>query len=151
MEQRIIQYQEEARIAKDALQRSEEAADLLAEKSMIAEQESMLLQQKATEAENEVQRIKLSVIKTEEEKLLMENKAREAEHIVQQLVEEAERRKHEAQELQQEVVTAREAERAAKGKLIEFLNSSIVPQAGQLCMNENSLETTNVLRLRGEN
>ena len=47
----------------------------------------MLLQQKATEAENEVQRIKLSVIKTEEEKLLIENKAREAEHIVQQLVE----------------------------------------------------------------
>ena len=87
LEQRIIQYQEEARIAKDALQRSEEAADLLAEKSMIAEQESMLLQQKATEAENEVQRIKLSVIKTEEEKLLIENKAREAEHIVQQLVE----------------------------------------------------------------
>ena len=31
-------FQEEARIAKDALQRSEEAADLLAEKSMIAEQ-----------------------------------------------------------------------------------------------------------------
>jgi len=131
LEQRIIQYQEEARIAKDALQRSEEAADLLAEKSMIAEQESMLLQQKATEAENEVQRIKLSVIKTEEEKLLIENKAREAEHIVQQLVEEAERRKHEAQELQQEVVSAREAERAAKGKLMEFLTTAIQPGQAQ--------------------
>ena len=63
LEQRILQYQEEARMAKEALQRSEESADLLAEKSLIAEQEAQLLQQKAQEAENEVQRIKLSVIK----------------------------------------------------------------------------------------
>ena len=48
-------HQEEVRIAKDSLQRTEEAADLMAEKSMIAEQEAMLLQQKATEAENELQ------------------------------------------------------------------------------------------------
>ena len=34
----------------------------------------MLLQQKASEAESEVQRIKLSVIKTEEERHLMERK-----------------------------------------------------------------------------
>jgi merlin protein len=47
--------QEEVRIAKESLQRTEEAADLMAEKSMIAEQEAMLLQQKATEAENELQ------------------------------------------------------------------------------------------------
>lgn len=44
LEQRLIQYQEEVRVAKEALQRSEESADLLAEKSMIAEQEAMLLQ-----------------------------------------------------------------------------------------------------------
>lgn len=107
LEQRLIQYQEEVRIAKEALQRSEEAADLLAEKSMIAEQEAMLLQQKATEAENELQRIKLSVIKTEEEKLLMENKAREAEHMVSRLVEESELRRREANELKREVDNAR--------------------------------------------
>ena len=35
------------RLAKEALQRSEESAELLAEKSMVAEQEAMLLQQKA--------------------------------------------------------------------------------------------------------
>ena len=140
LEQRIIQYQEEARMAKEALQRSEESADLLAEKSLIAEQEAQLLQQKAQEAENEVQRIKLSVIKvgrvsdqlilsfilinsfdevdlvifliyfhlqSEEEKMVIENKAREAERIVSQLVDEAERRKEEARELQREVATAR--------------------------------------------
>ncbi len=37
----------QVRMAKDALQRSEESAELLAEKSMVAEQEAMLLQQKA--------------------------------------------------------------------------------------------------------
>merc|ERR1712223_2112446 len=68
LEQRIIQYQEDLRIAKESLQQSEESADLLAEKSALAEQEAMLLQQKASEAENEVQRIKLTVIKTEKEK-----------------------------------------------------------------------------------
>ena len=41
LETRVF-VQEEARIAKDALQRSEEAADLLAEKSMIAEQVRIL-------------------------------------------------------------------------------------------------------------
>ena len=71
LEQRIIQYQEEARMAKEALQRSEESADLLAEKSLIAEQEAQLLQQKAQEAENEVQRIKLSVIKVITFKIFM--------------------------------------------------------------------------------
>ena len=74
---------------------------------MIAEQEAMLLQQKATEAENELQRIKLSVIKTEEEKLVMENKAREAESMVTRLVEESESRRQEANCLKKEVEIAR--------------------------------------------
>ena len=94
-------------MAKEALQRSEESADLLHEKSLIAEQEAMLLQQKATEADNELQRIKLSVIKSEEEKLLMENKAREAEHMVSRLVEESELRRQEADQLKKEVENAR--------------------------------------------
>ena len=58
-------------MAKEALQRSEESADLLAEKSLIAEQEAQLLQQKAQEAENEVQRIKLSVIKVSIHNLIL--------------------------------------------------------------------------------
>jgi hypothetical protein len=51
--------------------------------------------------------IKLSVIKSEEEKLLIENKAREAEHMVTRLVEEAERRREEADVLKKEVESAR--------------------------------------------
>lgn len=74
---------------------------------MIAEQEARLLQQKATEADNELQRIKLSVIKSEEEKLLIENKAREAEHMVSRLVEESVMRRQEADDLKKEVEQAR--------------------------------------------
>jgi len=43
--------------------RSEEAADLLAEKVRIAEEESRLLMRKASEAEMEKQRIQLAAIK----------------------------------------------------------------------------------------
>ena len=46
-------------------------------------------------------------LQSEEEKMVIENKAREAERIVSQLVDEAERRKEEARELQREVATAR--------------------------------------------
>ena len=110
LEQRLIQYQEEVRTSKDALLRMEQSADLLAEKSMFAEQESLLLQQKAAEAENELQRIKLTVIKTEEEKLVMEQKAQEAEQMVTRLVEESEMRRQEADHLKKEVTQARDAE-----------------------------------------
>jgi len=125
LEQRLAQYQEEVRLARDALQRSEESAELLAEKSMVAEQEAMLLQQKASEAETEVQRIKLSVIKTEEERLHMEKRVGETELIVHRMVEEAERRQQEAERLRLEVSQAREAEKDAKNKLIDFLNISV--------------------------
>lgn len=107
LEQRLIQYQEELRIANESLQQSNESADLLAEKSMLAEQEAMLLQQKASEAENEVQRIKLTVIQTEEEKKAIEDKARETEQLVKRYYEEAERRRNEADELKREVVHAK--------------------------------------------
>ena len=46
-------------------------------------------------------------LQSEEEKMVIENKAREAERIVSQLVDEAERRKEEARELQREVASAR--------------------------------------------
>ena len=92
---------------------------------MVAEQEAMLLQQKASEAETEVQRIKLSVIKTEEERLHMEKRVGETELIVHRMVEEAERRQQEAERLRLEVAQAREAEKEAKTKLIDFLNISV--------------------------
>jgi len=125
LEYRVGQYQEEVRLAKEALQRSEESAELLAEKAMVAEQEAVLLQQKASEAESEVQRVKLAVIKTEEERQAMERKAWDTELMVHRMVEEAERRQQEAERLRTEVKQARESEKEAKNKLIEFLNISV--------------------------
>ncbi|KAL4704375.1 hypothetical protein ACJJTC_017609 [Scirpophaga incertulas] len=49
--------------------RSEETAELLAEKGRVAEEEASLLAQKAADAERENARLRLSAIKTEEEKV----------------------------------------------------------------------------------
>ena len=84
----------------------------------------MLLQQKAAEAENEVQRIKLSVMESEEEKMMMKAKVHESEQMVQRLMEDAERRKQESDDLKKEVHSAREEERRAKEKLIEYISTS---------------------------
>merc|ERR1712051_812506 len=84
----------------------------------------MLLQQKASEAENEVQRIKLTVIKSEEEKIQIENKAIVAEQLVDKLVDEANRRRQEAEDLKKEVLSARDNEQRAKQKLMEYISTS---------------------------
>lgn len=123
LEQRLLHYQEEARVAHDALRRSEETAELLAEKSRVAEEEAMLLTQKAAEAEAEIQRIKISAIKTEEEKIMMERKAREAEQLAARMIEESERRAQEAHQLKGELFQARLAEKQAKEKLLGIFRS----------------------------
>lgn len=67
LEAKLLQYQEEARIAQEALKKAEDTAELLAEKARVAEEEAMLLSQKAAESEAEMQRIKLM----EQEKRLL--------------------------------------------------------------------------------
>lgn len=123
LEQRLLQYQEEMRAANEALRRSEETAELLVEKSRIAEEETILLTQKATEAEQECQRAHLMSAKSQEEKLILEQKVREAELLVSTLVSEGERRATEADRLQQELLRARTAEKQAKDKLTSFVKN----------------------------
>lgn len=77
--------------------RSEETADLLAEKAQIAEEEAKLLAHKAAEAEQERQRLEVTAMKTKEEKRLMEQKMREAEQLAVKLVEQSERRSEASQ------------------------------------------------------
>lgn len=72
--------------------RSEQTADLLAEKAQIAEEEAKLLAQKAAEAETEMQRIKVTAIRGQEERRLMEQKMLEAEILALKMAEESERR-----------------------------------------------------------
>uniref|UniRef100_G1Q1C2 FERM domain-containing protein n=1 Tax=Myotis lucifugus TaxID=59463 RepID=G1Q1C2_MYOLU len=76
----------------ELLMRSEETADLLAEKAQITEEEAKLLAQKAAEAEQEMQRIKATAIRTEEENRVMEQKVLEAEVLALKMAEESERR-----------------------------------------------------------
>lgn len=79
-------------VSSNCQMRSEETADLLAEKAQITEEEAKLLAQKAAEAEQEMQRIKATAIRTEEEKRLMEQKVLEAEMLALKMAEESERR-----------------------------------------------------------
>ena len=69
--------------------------------------------------------VQVRVIKTEEERSVMERKAAETEVMVHRMVEEAERRQSEADRLRGEVATARDAEKEAKNKLLDFLNASM--------------------------
>ncbi|KAG7224608.1 hypothetical protein INR49_011361, partial [Caranx melampygus] len=124
MERRLFQLQDEARLANEALLRSEEAADLLAEKAQIAEEEAKLLAHKAAEAEQERQRLEVTAMKTKEEKRLMEQKMREAEQLAVKLVEQSERRLKEADHLKQDLTEAKDAERRAKQKLLEITKTT---------------------------
>uniref|UniRef100_A0A4W2F7T8 NF2, moesin-ezrin-radixin like (MERLIN) tumor suppressor n=1 Tax=Bos indicus x Bos taurus TaxID=30522 RepID=A0A4W2F7T8_BOBOX len=112
--------------------RSEETADLLAEKAQITEEEAKLLAQKAAEAEQEMQRIKATAIRTEEEKRLMEQKVLEAEVLALKMAEESERRAKEADQLKQDLQEAREAERRAKQKLLEITTKPTYPPMNPL-------------------
>lgn len=88
----IIQPKKKMKSLSSFQLRSEETADLLAEKAQIAEEEAKLLAHKAAEAEQERQRLEVTAMKTKEEKRLMEQKMREAEQLAVKLVEQSERR-----------------------------------------------------------
>ncbi|KAG2459482.1 TYW1 synthase, partial [Polypterus senegalus] len=164
MERRLFQLQDEARLANEALIRSEETADLLAEKAQIAEEEAKLLAHKAAEAEQERQRLEVTAMKTKEEKRLMEQKMREAELLAVKLVEESERRHpilniflciyrtKEADHLKQDLSEAKDAERRAKQKLLEITRSTYPlvsaytcspppTDGGDLCLESGSIKT----------
>ncbi|XP_034728721.1 neurofibromin 2a (merlin) isoform X2 [Etheostoma cragini] len=130
LKRRLIQLQDEAHMANDALLRSEQTADLLAEKAQIAEEEARLLAQKAAEAETEMQHIKATVIRGQEERRLMEQKMLEAEMLALKMAEESERRAKEAELLKQDLQEARESERRAKHKLLEITSRAVYMSPG---------------------
>ncbi|XP_050956870.1 merlin-like [Labeo rohita] len=144
LERRLIQLQDEAHMANEALLRSEETADLLAEKAQIAEEEAKLLAQKAAEAEQEIQRIKVTAIRTEEEKRLMEQKMLEAEMLALKMAEESERRAKEADQLKQDLQEARESERKAKNKLLEITSKSAYSVITRLLPKRSPMAFSNI-------
>ncbi|XP_077996323.1 merlin-like [Glandiceps talaboti] len=128
LERQLQHFREEARLANEALMRSEETAELLAEKAQVAEEEALLLAQKASEAEQEIQRIKMQALKSEEEKKMMELKAFDAEMVATKIVEDSERRSKEADQLKEELIRAKEAEKSAKDRLIELTRNALTTQ-----------------------
>uniref|UniRef100_A0A3Q3F0G9 NF2, moesin-ezrin-radixin like (MERLIN) tumor suppressor n=1 Tax=Labrus bergylta TaxID=56723 RepID=A0A3Q3F0G9_9LABR len=130
LERRLIQLQDEAHMANEALLRSEQTADLLAEKAQIAEEEAKLLAQKAAEAETEMQRIKVTAIRGQEERRLMEQKMLETEMLALKMAEESERRAKEAEQLKQDLQEARQSERRAKHKLLEITTRAVYTSPG---------------------
>lgn len=89
----------------------------------------MLLSQKASEAEQEITRIRLSNMKTEEEKVHLEQKTRDAVRLTEMLVQESEKRALEEKKLKDELLRARIAEKEAKEKLLEFLSRNAYTSA----------------------
>uniref|UniRef100_A0A914ZVB4 Moesin/ezrin/radixin homolog 1 n=2 Tax=Parascaris univalens TaxID=6257 RepID=A0A914ZVB4_PARUN len=81
---------------KEAMKKTEETAQLLAEKARVSEEEALVLSKRASEAEAECQRMKISQIKSEETKMSLERKARDAELVAHRLLQETERRNREA-------------------------------------------------------
>ncbi|MCP9257627.1 Merlin [Dirofilaria immitis] len=72
-------------------EKTEENAHLMAEKARVSEEEALVLSKRASEAEAECQRMKLSQIKAEETKMSLERKARDAELWAHRLMHESER------------------------------------------------------------
>nr|XP_033777988.1 merlin-like isoform X2 [Geotrypetes seraphini] len=131
LERRLFQLEEEAREASKTLLRSKEAAEWLAEKAQIAEEEAKLLARKVADAEQERFRLEVTALKTKEEKRLMEQKMREAELIAVKLIKESDRRAKEAEHLQLHLQETRDAERKAKQKLMDFtFRHPLPPPAG---------------------
>ncbi|CDW58827.1 merlin:moesin:ezrin:radixin [Trichuris trichiura] len=127
LKQEIAILKEQIIAAQEALKRSEETADLLAEKAHISEEEALVLTKRAADAEGEIQRMRITAIKNEEEKFMMERKAREAELIATRMVEESETRTREAEKLKQDLVRARHAEQLARSKLQEVITNPYSP------------------------
>lgn len=143
LEEKILKLQEDIAIARDALRASEQTAELLAEKNRLAEEEAMLLSKKACEVEREVERektlMRMNAIKTAEEKMFLEKRNEEYENLSRKLAEEAKLRTLEAEQLRNDLMRARLAEKEAKEKLLIFLNQPISISTSTLNGNENNL------------
>lgn len=125
LEQQLIQLQTEMRNASEALRRSEETAEIYAKKSRLKEEEALLTEHKAHTFKQEMDRLRENNIKTEKEKAELEQKIRDSEFCVLHLTEEKEKRVAEADKLKNELAFAREREREATKKLLNFLSRTV--------------------------
>ncbi|KAL5265180.1 hypothetical protein ACHWQZ_G006061 [Mnemiopsis leidyi] len=126
LEFRLRKFEAAARKANDKLQRSEEAAEILEEKVKFAEEEANLLAKQATEAQQEILRIRQENNKNNEENQMLKEKLREVEENALKAASKAEVGASEAYRLKQELDSAREREKDARGRLMEITQQSVL-------------------------
>lgn len=102
--------------------RSEETAEIYAEKSRLKEEEALLTEHKAHTFKQEMDRLRESQLKTEKEKVELERKIRDAECSVIYLTEEKEQKTMEADKLKNELLFARDRERDATKQMLNVLS-----------------------------
>lgn len=119
MRMRLEEYQNELERYRDSLIRTEERTNLLAEKALIAEEESGLLLRKAADLENEIYRLNISMSQKEAQKAFLEGKIREHELTIRSVLDQSEDSIKNADGLKEELERARKAEKLAKEKLLE--------------------------------
>lgn len=73
---------------------AEETQQLIAERAKISEKEAMEMAKRASEAEAEMQRIKISHLRAEESKMLLERKVQDAEVLAQRLIQQQQRQQN---------------------------------------------------------
>ncbi|XP_063313375.1 merlin-like isoform X1 [Pelobates fuscus] len=136
LERRLFQLEDEARQANEALLRSNETAELMAEKAQIAEEEAKLLARNAVEARQEMQHLERAVMKSKEEMRQMEQKMRDADRVTVKLINETERRAKEVEVLEQELQKARE-NKQRKQSLLD-LGTAVLPVISKRSLLETS-------------
>lgn len=129
--------------------RSEDAAEIYAEKSRVNQEQVLLTEHKAHTFKQEMDRLRETAIKTEREKIDLEKKMRDTEYFVTVLSEEKDKKAAEADKLKQELLYARSSEREATQKLLGFLSRSVHhSQSGDSTIGSHSIaESTTTLDL----
>ena len=128
VDRRLQEYQTTLNNYRLHLQKAEETTDLLGEKALVAEEESMLLLKKAAELETEIKRLHVTCSKKEEEKVYLESHIQNADITIQQILQDSEMRAREGALLRQELDQARQSEKNATDKLFQITtNPQMIP------------------------
>lgn len=132
MRMRLEDYQKELESYREAMERSEETTNLLAEKAMIAEEESGLLLRKAADLEKEILRLNLVMSEKDAQGAILIGKIREHELMIRTILDQSESSIRNAENLKEELGRARHSERLAKERLVQLTsNPNLIPLVRQ--------------------
>ncbi|CAF3166075.1 unnamed protein product [Rotaria socialis] len=144
IERKFNDYQRQMKEIHDTLLKYQEAAELLARKAHISNEEARLQAEKALAIETQLERCKYEISRNEEEKRLYARQISECEQIISTLVNDSVKSRKEAEELKIEVAKWRVAEAAAREKLLSItqLNQSIAVINAATQAQQNLVQTS---------